>query len=60
MQQGVGTMFFNLSKLEKGKLWRRLLVDSFFYFFNLKADNRKLQIWWDMKDNHKSDMDEFA
>ncbi|KAM3137755.1 hypothetical protein pb186bvf_010175 [Paramecium bursaria] len=46
--EAVGTMTLNLTKIETG-LWMRLTeIDE------------KTQIWWDMRDNLRRDMDEFA
>jgi hypothetical protein len=45
--EAVGTMFFNLSKVEKGVLW-----------YNLeKVPKKKYYIWWDMRAKHNEDMD---
>jgi hypothetical protein len=45
--ESVGTMVFNLTKAEGG-LWKRLTDDP-----------RKINIWWDMRQIYRKDMDDY-
>ncbi|CAK57977.1 unnamed protein product (macronuclear) [Paramecium tetraurelia] len=46
--ESVGTMYVNLTKVEP-VLWLRLTEEDY-----------KTPIWWDLKDNYRKDMEEFA
>ncbi|EAR85300.1 hypothetical protein TTHERM_00470730 (macronuclear) [Tetrahymena thermophila SB210] len=48
--ESVGTYFFSLAKMNNTQLWLNLEKDS----------NRKVQIWWDMREKHQNDMDDWG
>jgi len=52
-KESVGTMVLELQKKNTG-IWRRLLLSK------KKPKSLNMRIWWDMRDSHRSAMDEFS
>lgn len=46
----VGAYFFSFPKMNNTQLWLNLEQDS----------TRKVQIWWDMREKYKNDMDDWG